>query len=212
MSYADALDLQNECVAERRRGAAPDRLLLLEHPPVITLGRSAKAENVLASREELTASGVEVFEIARGGDVTYHAPGQLVGYLILDLQARGEPEVHAFLRGIEASLGEALRPLGVPTRTLRGMTGVYGDDPAVGDDAPPRKIASIGVGVRHWVTFHGFALNVDIDLKGFERIVPCGLHQVKMTSVALELGSGSPASLPQQARAAVRDAFTRRWG
>ena len=194
---------------ERRRGAAPDRLLLLEHPAVITLGRSAKPENILAKKEDLTASGIEVFEIARGGDVTYHAPGQLVGYLILDLTARGEPDVHAFLRGIEDALCVALRTLGVPTRTLSGMTGLYVDDSA-GEGGTARKIASIGVGVRNWVTFHGFALNVDLDLSGFECIVPCGLHQVQMTSIAAELGS-SPADLSRVTRRAVRDAFTQRW-
>ena len=198
-------------MAERRCGAAPDRLLLLEHPPVITLGRNAKVENLLASPEDLAARGIEVFEIARGGDVTYHAPGQLVGYLILDLQARGEPDVHAFLRGIEGALGYALRTLGIPTRALPGMTGVFVDDPAAQDGAPPRKIASIGVGVRHWVTFHGFALNVEIDLSGFESIVPCGLDQVKMTSIAAELGSRSPTGLALRTRAAVHDAFTRHW-
>ncbi len=185
-------------------------MLLLEHPQVITLGRSARLENVLCSREDLAARGIEVFEVARGGDVTYHAPGQLVGYLILDLEARGEPDVHAFLRGIEGALGDALHALGVPTRRLPGMTGLFVDDPSAGDDAP-RKIASIGVGVRHWVTFHGFALNVDLDLGGFERIVPCGLSRVKMTSLAAELGNRSPADLPQQTRDAVRAAFTHRW-
>jgi len=209
--YAAALDLQNACVEARRRGAAPDRLLLLEHPPVITLGRNAKAGNVLASPEDLAAGGIEVFEIARGGDVTYHAPGQLVGYLIVDLAARGEPDVHAFLRGVENALGRALHTLGVPTRTLAGMTGVYVDDSSALRADPPRKIASIGIGVRHWVTFHGFALNIDIDLSGFERIVPCGLERVVMTSIAAELGSRAPGDLPKRTRAAVRDAFARLW-
>ncbi len=177
---------------------------------MITLGRNAKAENVLVSRSDLAASGIDVFEIARGGDATYHAPGQLVGYLILDLKARGQPDVHAFLRAIELALGEALLTLGVATRTLPGMTGLYVDDPA-GQDGRPRKIASIGVGVRHWVTFHGFALNVDLDLRGFERIVPCGLHQVQMTSLAAELGNRLPLDCSQRTREAVSDAFTRRW-
>jgi len=186
---------------------------LLEHPPVITFGRSAKPENLLVSKEDLAASGIEVFEIARGGDVTYHAPGQLVGYLILDLKARGEPDVHAFLRGIEHALGVALRALGISTRTLPGMTGLYVDDSAEegGSLSKPRKIASIGVGVRHWVTFHGFALNVDLDLSGFDCIVPCGLHQVQMTSIAAELGNRRPADLSEKTRLAVRDAFTQRW-
>ena len=135
-----------------------------------------------------------------------------MGYLVLDLAARGEADVHAFLRGIEASLGEALAELGVSTRTLPGYTGVYvAADPDKSAAASPRKIASIGIGLRGWISYHGFALNVDLDLGGFEAIVPCGLRDVEMTSLARELGAAAPADLAPRARAAVAAAFARRW-
>jgi lipoate-protein ligase B len=153
-----------------------------------------------------------VHRVSRGGDVTYHAPGQLVGYLILDLAARGERDVHAFLRSIEAMLEDALSELGVPTRRLSGYTGLFvrpGEDETAA--TRPRKIASIGVGVRGWVTYHGFALNVDPDLRGFDAIIPCGLDFVEMTSVARELAGAAPADLTARARAAVSAACANRW-
>lgn len=180
--YGAALERQLAAV-EARRAGGPDRLLLLEHPPVVTLGRSAKPENLLTPRAALNARGVEVHEIARGGDVTWHGPGQLVGYVVADLAARGAQDVSLWLRGIEASLMEALAALGVPSRRVAGMTGVFVEAPG-----PPRKIASIGVGLKGWITYHGFALNVTPDLTGFGDIVPCGLSGVAMTSVARELG------------------------
>jgi lipoate-protein ligase B len=181
--YGDALQLQLGAV-EARRAGGPDRLLLLEHPPVVTFGRSAKAENLLTPRTELAARGVEVHEIARGGDVTWHGPGQLVGYVIADLAARGAQDVSLWLRGLEGCLIDALAELGVPCRRIEGMTGVFVRD-AVGR---PRKIASIGVGLKGWLTYHGFALNVTPDLAGFGDIVPCGLAGVTMTSLAREQG------------------------
>ncbi len=180
--YGAALERQLAAV-EARRAGGPDRLLLLEHPPVVTLGRSAKPENLLTPRDALLARGVEVHEIARGGDVTWHGPGQLVGYVVADLAARGAQDVSLWLRGIEASLVEALAELGVPSGRVAGMTGVFVDAPG-----PKRKIASIGVGMKGWITYHGFALNVTPDLAGFGDIVPCGLSGVAMTSVARELG------------------------
>ena len=123
--YAEALELQQKCLEARRAGAAPDKILLLEHPPVITLGRGARADNLLASAADLAARGIELHRVSRGGDITYHAPGQLVGYLILDLAAREQRDVHAFLRSIEAALGDALSELGVPTRTIAGRTGLF---------------------------------------------------------------------------------------
>jgi lipoate-protein ligase B len=209
VAYGEALELQLAAVEACRAGGA-DRLLLLEHPPVVTLGRSAKAENLLASRAQLAARGVEVHEIARGGDVTYHAPGQLVGYLIADLAARGARDVSRWLRDLEACLLEALAELGVPSRRIAGMTGVFVDAPGT-----PRKIASIGVGLKGWVTYHGFALNVSLDLAGFDDIVPCGLAGVAMTSVARELGcehalgSAEERAFFAHARARVAAAFER---
>ncbi len=208
--YAEGLELQMKAVEARRADAAPDRLLLLEHPPVITLGRSARREHLRMSPDALNARGITLHEISRGGDVTYHGPGQLVGYPILDLAARGEADVHRYLRSLEAVLIEALAALGVSSRTLSGYTGVFAATvPERSQRA--RKIASIGVGVRGWVTYHGFALNVTLDLAAFEVIVPCGLHDVEMTSVAAELGDAAPAGLGERAREAVADAFGRRW-
>jgi len=210
--YRDALELQKKCVEARRAGAAADRLLLLEHPPVITLGRGARSDTLLASGAELAARGIEVHRVSRGGDITYHAPGQLVGYLILDLAARRECDVRAYLRSIEAVLEDALSELGVPTRTLSGYTGLFAQS-IEGESAAarPRKIASIGVGIRGWVTYHGFALNVDLDLSGFEAIIPCGLDFAEMTSIARELEAAAPSDLAPRARAAVRAACAHRW-
>ncbi len=188
-----------------------DRLLLVEHPPVVTLGRGSHAENVRLRPEELEARGIDRFEVARGGDVTYHAPGQLVGYLVVDLAARSRPDVGRFLRGIEGTLIAALADLGVPARRVPGRTGVFaGAEGAQGRD---RKIASIGIGLRGWVTWHGFALNVGIDLAGFDCIIPCGLADVQMTSVAVERkrnGAFPDPDLEVRARVRVADSF-RRW-
>jgi lipoate-protein ligase B len=212
LPYPEALELQMKCVEARRSGAGPDRLLLVEHPPVITLGRNARPENLRATRAELAARGIAVHDVARGGDVTYHGPGQLVGYPIVDLEARGEADVHQYLRRLESALVEALFALGVTGETRSPYTGVFAAA-RVGEraGAAPRKIASIGVGLRGWVTYHGFALNVDLDLTGFDPIVPCGLHHVEMTSVAAELGSEASAGLAEQAREAVAQAFAREW-
>jgi lipoate-protein ligase B len=207
--YGAALALQLAAVEARRAGGA-DRLLLLEHPAVVTLGRSAKPENLLTPRAELLARGVEVHEIARGGDVTWHGPGQLVGYVIADLAARGAQDVSLWLRGLEACLIEALAELGVPSRRIAGMTGVF-----VADSGKPRKIASIGVGLKGWITYHGFALNVTPDLAGFGDIVPCGLSGVTMTSVARELccelalGSAEERACFAGARERVAAAFAK---
>lgn len=225
--YAEALELQEKAVEARRSGSAGDRLLLLEHPPVITLGRSAKGDNVLLTPEELATRGIESFEIRRGGDVTYHAPGQLVGYLVSDLAAAATregraPDVHRFLRTIEGALIEAMAELGVVGARRAGMTGVFAARPEAAS-GPLRKIASIGVGLRGWVSCHGFALNVTTDLSGFDTIVPCGLRGVEMTSIRRELGAGLPdlqedsekdsqrdsPDLDSRARAAVSCAFRR---
>jgi lipoate-protein ligase B len=202
--YAEALALQQEAVAWRRAGACPDRLLLLEHPEVVTLGRRADASNLRVDPAALAARGVEVHRVSRGGDVTWHAPGQLVGYAIVDLDARGCRDVHRFLRLQEAALIDALAELGVVAARRAGMTGVF-----VAGSASPRKIASIGIGLRGWVSWHGFALNLSLDLAGFEAIVPCGLRGVEMTSVVREL-AGAPSDLGARARRAVAEAFARR--
>ena len=172
--YAAALDWQRELAAERIAGRLDhDVLLLLEHPPVITLGRGGGAAHVLQ------AEGVEVFEVERGGDVTFHGPGQLVGYPILDLRAHRQ-DLHWYLRTLEAALIAALESLDIPAERRAGLTGVW---------TRGRKIASLGVHVKQWVTWHGFALNVNTDLSSFACIVPCGIDGVEMTSVERELGS-----------------------
>lgn len=187
-SYGDALVLQEEAVRDRLAGRTQDRLLLLEHPQVVTLGRSTDPDHLNQSEAELHAAGVETFEVGRGGDVTYHAPGQLVGYPIIDLDALGRRDVHAHLRSLEAALIDALEEVSIPAMRIPGWTGVFIDrERSARPKGRERKIASIGVGVRRWVTFHGFALNVTIDLDGFKAIVPCGLQDVEMTSVELEL-------------------------
>lgn len=205
--------MQIEALDLRKHGDGGDQLLLLEHPPVITLGRSTRPENVLVSETELAALGIERHEVARGGDVTYHAPGQLVGYPIVDLSAWAPAprDVHRFLRAIEDALIESLLDFELVARRVEGKTGVFmeSDSSARVD----RKIASIGIGVRRWVSYHGFALNVSVDLAGFRVIVPCGLENVEMTSVAAELeraGREVPGDLDVQMRAAVQEAFERR--
>jgi lipoate-protein ligase B len=210
VGYAEALELHEQALAARRSGDAADRLFLLEHPPVVTLGRSAREDNLKLGRAELARRGIGVHEVGRGGDVTWHGPGQLVGYLIVDLAGRGAPDVGAHLRGIEAALCDALCELGVPPRTIPGWTGVFVAPAPAKPGETSRKIASIGVGVRRWVSWHGFALNVDPDLAGFDAIVPCGLHGVEMSSVARELGKDAPRDLARRARDAVASAFRSR--
>ncbi len=209
--YGESLQRQQAAVDARLAGRGGDVLMLLEHPSVVTLGRSSEAANLLESPESLAARGIEVHSIARGGDVTLHAPGQLVGYLVMDLRARGEPDLHLFVRRMEDALIDALAELGLRGRRVEGRTGVFmGDRPSAGAPGPDRKIASIGVGVRRWVTYHGFALNVTIDLREFDAIVPCGLADVEMTSIARELGAG-PLGLDARVREAVEGAFLRRY-
>ena len=203
--YGAALERQLAVIETRRRGG-PDRLLLLEHPAVITLGRSARPENLRSSREELARRGVEVIEVARGGDVTWHGPGQLVGYAIVDLEARGEPDVGRWLRRIEAALIDALGVLGVGARRIAGRTGVFLEKPVAGR---AQKIASIGVGLRGWISWHGFALNLTTAPDAFSDIVPCGLHDVRMTSLAEVLGADLTPALFERARDEVAAAFVR---
>src|SRR5215208_4239854 len=186
LPYAQALDLQRTAARARIAGAiAEDLLLLVEHPPVVTLGRSSKQRHLTASPELLAARGVELFEVERGGDVTFHGPGQLVGYPIVDLK-RHRRDLHWYLRQVEEALIVALGELGIVAVRNPGLTGVWTTDEDLA--TPRRKIASIGVHARDWVTWHGFALNVTTDLSYFGLIVPCGIAGVDMTSVARELG------------------------
>jgi lipoyl(octanoyl) transferase len=184
MPYAAALTLQREAARARISGAVPqDILFLVEHPPVVTLGRSARGENnLVASPELLHARGVELYEVERGGDVTFHGPGQIVGYPVIDLK-RHRQDLHWYLRQVEAILIDALRTFGLEAERSAGQTGVW---------TQGRKIASIGVHARDWVTWHGFALNVQTDLSYFDLMVPCGIQGVVMTSMQRELGASAP--------------------
>jgi lipoate-protein ligase B len=181
--YATALDLQRTLAAARISGEIrEDVLLLLEHPPVVTLGRASRDGHLVASPDFLKARGVELFDVERGGDVTFHGPGQLVGYPIFDLK-RHKQDLHWYLRNVEAALIETLAAYGIEAGRKPGFTGVW---------TGGRKIASIGVHARDWVTWHGFALNVVTDLSYFELIVPCGINGVDMTSVAREKEGATP--------------------
>ena len=195
LPYEQGLQLQERLLQERREEKS-DVLLLLEHPPVITLGRGAKANHLRLPEATLAARGIPVHRVARGGDVTYHGPGQLVGYPIVDLAAQ-DRDLHRFLRLLEETLLTTLAAFGLRGRRQPGRTGVW-----VGE----AKIASIGIGVRHWVSWHGFALNVSTDLRAFDTIVPCGLAGVTMTSMEALLGAPVPRAAVE---AVLIDAFAR---
>jgi lipoate-protein ligase B len=185
MEYGAALTLQRRLADDRLTGKlGNDLLLLCEHPPVITLGRGTKATSLPLDPEALRRRGIEVFEVERGGDVTYHGPGQLVGYPIFHL-AQHKQDLHWYLRQLEEVLIVALGEFGIGAERNPGLTGVW-----IGG----RKIASIGVHAKQWVTWHGFALNVTTELSAFDLIVPCGIVGVVMTSVAAEAQrTGAPA-------------------
>lgn len=176
VAYADALALQRALVSDRQAGRVDDLLLLLEHAPVLTLGVRGDGgrQHILATDAELAARGIDVFEAGRGGDVTYHGPGQLVGYPILDLNP-DRRDVHRYVRDIEEVLIRVAADFGVIASRLAGSTGVW-----VGGE----KLAAIGVRISRWVTSHGFALNVTTDLRDFELIVPCGIGDRGVTSFA----------------------------
>jgi lipoyl(octanoyl) transferase len=198
LDYSTALRLQQKLVDLRKDGRIGDVLLLLEHTPVITLGRNAKQKNILASPELLAKRGVEVFESDRGGDVTFHGPGQLVGYPIFDL--RGFPSNQAgrktlgaieYVRKLEEVLIRTCAGFGIPTERVAGLTGVW-TNPEHEKRREQAKIAAIGVHISRGVTSHGFALNVNTDLDYFSLIIPCGITSKPVTSIARELGKALP--------------------
>jgi lipoyl(octanoyl) transferase len=191
--YGEALALQKELVDQRRAGEIADTLLLLEHPHVITLGSGAHDENVLVSAEERAARGIELYETGRGGDVTYHGPGQLVGYPILDLKPDRQ-DLHRYLRDLEEMLIGVLGEFGIEGSRKSGLTGVWAGD---------RKVAAIGVRVSSgWITSHGFALNVSTDLGFFGAIVPCGIRDHGVGSLGEE--TGRTVTLAEAEAAVVR--------
>jgi len=213
VDYSTALGLQQTLVQLVKDGRVGHTLLLLEHPAVITLGRNASERNIVASREFLEKQGVELFETDRGGDVTFHGPGQLVGYPIFDLRGF-EPRIGAvdFVRRIEEALIRTCGDLGVVTLRIPGLTGVWTPaDPSGGPTGaqPPAKIAAIGVHISRSVTSHGFALNVSTDLESFKMIVPCGLADKPVTSLSVEMRRLNPPrespSLEQSAHLASRN-------
>ena len=204
LGYQEALDLQKELVERRRRVEISDKLLLLEHPPVITLGVRARnsREHVLESDESLSARGVNVFETGRGGDVTYHGPGQLVGYPIFDLKP-DRCDVHQYVRDLEEALIRAVGTFGISAHRVNGLTGVW-----VGPEGAEEKLAAIGVRISRWITSHGFALNVNTRLEHFGLIIPCGITDHGVTSMQQLLGR--PVSMDEVAdsvTAAFREIF-----
>jgi lipoyl(octanoyl) transferase len=194
VDYATGLLLQQQLVDLRKEEKIGDVLLLLEHGPVITLGRNAKAANVVASPELLTQRGVELFECNRGGDVTFHGPGQIVGYPIFDLRGHATPDgkrktlgAVQFVRRLEEILIRACADFAIPTKRVPGLTGVW-TDASNHAGAEEAKIAAIGVHISHFITSHGFALNVNTDLSFFNLIIPCGIAAKPVTSMRQEIG------------------------
>ena len=200
IGYQDALDLQADLVEQRRRGEISDQLLLLEHPPVITLGVKTRNNrtNIVASDAQLAAAGVDVFQTGRGGDVTYHGPGQLVGYPIFDLNPNRR-DVHKYVRDIEQALIDAVATFGITADRVPGLTGIW-----VGNE----KLAAIGVRISRWITSHGFALNVATNLSHFDLIVPCGIQGRGVTSMDRLLGRAVPmAEVESAVEAGFRGVF-----
>ncbi len=196
--YADALARQRALVAQRKADAAQDTLVFTEHDPVYTVGvRPGADRHLVWSEAALRAAGIEVARTNRGGDITYHGPGQIVGYPVVSLRERRD--LHAYLRLLEQVLIDAVAAFGIPAARRDGMTGIW---------TGTRKIAAIGVAVSAWVTYHGFALNVDPDLAHFGGIVPCGITDGTVTSMAAELGA---APAPAAVKTALAQAFAERF-
>lgn len=199
MGYERAWELQERLVARRVSGEIPDVLLFVEHPPVFTIGRSARRNNILVGDDVLERFGIEVVRTNRGGDITYHGPGQLVGYPILML-GEAERDIHLHMRRIERMLIEAIAGYGLRGERVEGLTGVWVDG---------AKVAAIGVAARRWVTYHGFALNVDPDMGHFSMITPCGLVGKPVTSLRMLLGRAPDAD---DVKRRVADSFSQVFG
>jgi lipoyl(octanoyl) transferase len=192
IGYAECHELQTRLVEARQRQAIGDVLLLLEHPAVLTLGRAAKKENILFARPLLEARGVEVHEIGRGGDVTFHGPGQLVGYPIVDLKPDRQ-DVRRYVASLEETMIRTAADHGIVANRCAGLNGAWVSD---------RKLGAVGVRISRWVTMHGFAINVSTDLSFFDLIVPCGIRDKGVTSLERELGE-APAMARIEERAAT---------
>lgn len=198
--YPEGVRLQEALVRARAAGRTGDWLLFADHPPVLTVGRGAQPGGLRVDAATLARRGVGLFETARGGDITWHGPGQLVGYPIVHLDGQGR-DLHRFLRALEQALIDALAGFGIAGERIAGRTGVWVEG---------TKIASIGIAVRSWVSYHGFALNVDPDLSYFDLIHPCGLRGITMTSVAARLGTAAPGM--RETREAVARTVAERLG
>ena len=204
VGYDEGLALQTRLVDERRAGTIPDTLVLLQHPPVITLGAKTRGKptHIVASEAELLRAGVSVHDTGRGGDVTYHGPGQLVGYPILDLKP-DRCDVHQYVRDLEEVLIRAIARFGIVGTRVDGLSGVW-----VGENGREAKVAAIGVRISRWITSHGFALNVSTNLDHFDLIVPCGIVDRGVTSLERLLGRAVPmAEVEDAVVEAMRDVF-----
>jgi lipoyl(octanoyl) transferase len=199
MRYSDAVQVQQRLVEDRKSGQGTDTLIYVEHPHVVTVGRNGHAEHVLANPEILARTGIEFFETDRGGDVTYHGPGQVVGYPILDLR-EWKRDVRAYFRAVEQSLIDALETLGVNAGRIPepGYEGVWVND---------AKVAAIGIHISRWITSHGFALNVDTDLTYFKYIVPCGLTKPVCSLRSLGIQAGR-----ERVQTAITSSFAKIFG
>lgn len=195
--YGKALDIQVKLLEMRKRGEIDDTLLLLEHPHTVTIGRRGNMGNLLAAGNYLEKSGIHFEVISRGGDITYHGPGQLVGYPIMDLNEMGR-DIHKYLRKLEETIIVSLEDFGIRGRRVKGVTGVW---------VKWHKIASIGVGVKKWITYHGFALNMNTDLSYFDMMVPCGIENVRMTSIQRWLAKQEFVDMPEVEESIIK-AFT----
>ncbi len=179
ITFSDAWKLQQTIFDKRKSGAIDDTLILLEHPHTYTLGKTAKREHLIYNEKQLEEQGISVFDIDRGGDITYHGPGQIVGYPIIDLN-NWKKDTHLYLRELEQVLIDMLKEYGIESGRKEGLTGVWIED---------RKIAAIGIKISSWITMHGFAVNINTDLGLFSGIIPCGIRDKKVTSLAKELNA-----------------------
>ena len=174
--YKKALNIQLDLLDKRKNNLIPDTLILLEHPPTITIGRGGDLKNLLVSEGYLKDRGIYFEQISRGGDITFHGPGQIVAYPIMNLNSLGR-DIHKYLRSLEHLIIDMLKNYGIKATGLKDITGVWANE---------KKIASIGIGVKRWITYHGFAININNDLNYYDMIIPCGLTKVMMTNVTTE--------------------------
>ena len=178
--YKKALNIQLDLLYKRKNNLIPDTLILLQYPPTITIGRGGDLKNLLVSKSYLKDRGIYFEQISRGGDITFHGPGQIVAYPIMDLNNLGR-DIHKYLRSLEHLIIDMLKNYGIKASGFKGITWVWSND---------KKIASIGIGVKRWITYHGFAININNDLNCYDMIIPCGLSKVRMTNVTTESATG----------------------